>query len=425
VRALIRPVERFLATESASGILLILTAALAFAWANSPWADAYTAFQQLEIGLAAGGWQIEETFAHWVNDGLMAIFFFLVGLEIKREVLAGELKGIQRAALPVAGAVGGMVIPALIYVGLAWGTPALAGWGVPMATDIAFAVGVLALLGPRVPLSLKVFLLALAIVDDLGAVLVIALFYTDDLDQTALVISLAVWGLALAYGRSGRCRPWGFVLLGIPMWFFMLQSGVHATVAGVLLALAVPMVHGVGPAELKEALAEEIGGTDFESREVRLGHLEAVIERARSPLHDFEHRLAPLVAFGIMPVFALVNAGVPLAGASGEALLGTAGVGVLLGLLLGKPIGIAALVALAVACRLATLPPGVGWGGIVGVGLLGGIGFTMAIFIANLAFGEGAMLDQAKLGILAGSVVAAAAGYAILVASLPKIPTPG
>jgi NhaA family Na+:H+ antiporter len=413
LQVLLPPVERFLATESASGVVLIAAALVAFAWANSPWADLYGHMQHIEAGVTLGGAGLHLSLAHWVNDGLMAIFFFVVGLEIKRELLCGELAGWQRAALPVAGALGGMVVPALVYAWLNRGLPSIAGWGVPMATDIAFAVGILALLGPRVPLALKVFLLALAIVDDLGAVLVIAAFYTADLDFTALGITGLVWLAALAYGRSGGGRPSVFLVLGLLLWYLMHASGVHATVAGVLLALAVPLGRPHDTETIKAELAAELGGTDFEGVEVRLQHLENVIDRARSPLHEYEHALQPWVAYAIMPVFALFNAGVTLGG-GGAGFANPVTLGAFLGLVLGKPIGITLAVALAVTLRVTRLPVGVGWAAIAGVGLLGGIGFTMALFIAMLAFGDSPALDQAKIGVLSASLCAAVLGYLLL-----------
>ena len=320
----------------------------------------------------------------------MALFFFLVGLEIKRELLAGELAGRERATLPIAAALGGMLVPAAVYAWLNLGQPSIVGWGVPMATDIAFAVGVLALLGPRVPLALKVLLLALAIVDDLGAVLVIAVFYTGALSLIALGLAAAVWLLALAYGRRGGGRAAAFLALGLPLWYLVHASGVHATVAGVLLALAVPL------------------GARGEDG-----------ERAEGPLHRFEHALHPWVAFGVMPAFALFNAGVPVGG-GGTALADPVVLGTFLGLLVGKPVGIVLFAAAAVAARLTRLPRGVGWAAVTGVGLLGGIGFTMALFIGTLAFGEGPVLNQAKVGVLLASVCAAVAGFVLLRATLPR-----
>jgi len=385
---LLRPVERFLANEAASGVVLIAAAVAAFAWANSPWAGAYERLLHLPAGLRAGPVGLELSLAHWVNDGLMAVFFFVVGLEIKRELLAGELAGRERAALPIVAALGGMVVPAAIYAGLNLGSAGIRGWGVPMATDIAFAVGVLALLGPRVPTALKVLLLALAIVDDLGAVLVIAVFYTSDINLPALGGAALVWLAALAYGRRGGGRPLVFLTLGVLLWCLVHASGVHATVAGVVLALAVPLGRtGAGAVE-------------------------------RSPLLSFEHALQPWVAFLVMPVFALVNAGVPVGGAAGG-FADPVTLGAFLGLLLGKPLGITLAVAAGGALGLSRLPEGIGWGAVLGVGLLGGIGFTMALFIATLAFGDSAALDQAKIGVLSASVCAATAGWVLLRITLP------
>jgi NhaA family Na+:H+ antiporter len=418
LRVLLSPLEQFLATESASGIILIAAALAAFIWANSPWAEAYAHLQHVEVGITVGSFSLHLSLAHWVNDGLMAIFFFVVGLEIKRELVIGELAGWQRAALPIVAALGGMVVPAVIYAWLNLGLPSIVGWGVPMATDIAFAVGILALLGPRVPLALKVFLLALAIVDDLGAVLVIALFYTGNLSLPVLGITGLIWFAALAYGHSGGGRPAVFLILGLLLWYFMHASGVHATVAGVLLALAVPLGRAHDTEFLKAELAAELGGTDFEATEVRLEHLENVISRAQSPLHEFERTLQPWVAFAIMPIFALCNAGVTLGG-EGGGFASVVTLGAFLGLLLGKPIGITLFVVLAGALGITRLPAGVGWAALIGVGFLAGIGFTMALFIAMLAFGASPALDQAKIGVLTASICAAVIGYFMLRVALP------
>ncbi len=420
VDRLLSPAQALIRTESASGVLLIAAALLAFAWANSPWASSYFALLEVKLGVGLAGWHLDESVGHWVNDLLMAIFFFLIGLEIKREVLIGELAGWRRAALPIAGALGGMVVPALIYVAFNLGQPGLRGWGVPMATDIAFALGVLALLGDRVSPALKVFLLALAIVDDLGAVLVIALFYTDQLSGGALLLAFLVFGAALAYGSFGGARPLGFALLGLVLWYCMLQSGIHATIAGVLLALAVPLRHRLSTEQLQQELRPLTGqGVAFEQVEVVIEHLEGVLARAHSPLHSIEHMLAPFVAFVVMPVFAFCNAGVPLGG-NPAGLIGMVSVGAGLGLLLGKPIGVAGCAWLAVRSGLTRLPDGVSWPGVVGIGLLAGIGFTMSLFIANLAFGLSPELDQAKIGVLAASVVAALLGLGFLARALPS-----
>jgi Na+:H+ antiporter, NhaA family len=408
------PVQEFIRTEGASGFILIGAAVLAFAWANSPWAASYFAMLDLRVGVRVGAWSLEKPLLLWVNDLLMAVFFFLIGLEIKREILVGELAGWRRAALPAAGALGGMVVPALIYLAFTAGEPTMRGWGVPMATDIAFALGVLALLGERVPLGLKVFLLALAIVDDLGAVLVIALFYTDAVDGVSLLIALVLWGVALAYGRASGERPLVFALLGLVMWYFVLTSGIHTTVEGVLMAMAVPLRHRLSMQDLQQELRtldSRSGG--FEQAETAIGQLEEVLAKAHSPLHRMEHALTPYVAFGIMPVFALFNAGVAIGG-NGAGLISAVSLGVFAGLLLGKPLGVAGFAFIAVKSGLARLPAGVTWSGMIGVGLLAGIGFTMSLFIASLAFADPVNLAQAKIGVLAASVVAALAGLAFL-----------
>jgi NhaA family Na+:H+ antiporter len=401
-------------------VLLIAAALIGFGLANSPFAANYLALLDARLGVGFAGWSLEKPLILWVNDLLMAIFFFLIGLEIKREVMVGELAGWRRAALPVAGALGGMIVPALIYLALNPGPPGVRGWGVPMATDIAFALGMLALLGSRVSLPLKVFLLALAIVDDLGAVLVIALFYTGQLSAGALALAFLVFGAALAYGRYGGARPLGFALLGLVLWYCMYRSGIHATIAGVPLALAVPLRHRLSPEQLQQELRPLMGqGGGFEQVEVVIEHLEDVLARAHSPLHNMEHALAPYVAYMIMPVFAFCNAGVGL-GSEPAGLVGPVAIGAGLGLLIGKPVGIVGCAWIAVRTGLTRLPEGIGWAGLAGVGLLAGIGFTMSLFIANLAFGPGPALDQAKVGVLAASVVAALAGLGLLARALPR-----
>ena len=423
VAKLLSPIQDFIRTESASGVVLIGAALIAFAWANSPWAQHYFAILEIPFGVGFGSWGLEKPLILWVNDLLMAVFFFLVGLEIKRECMVGELAGWQKASLPVAGALGGMILPALIYVAFNPSEPAVRGWGVPMATDIAFALGILALLGDRVSLGLKVFLLALAIVDDLGAVLVIALFYTYDLNTGALALSFLFWAGALAYGRFGGGKAAVFALIGLVMWYFMLKSGVHATIAGVLMALAVPLRHQLSPQQLQQELRPlSAREGSFEQVEVVIEHLEEVLDRAHSPLHSMEHALAPWTAFLIMPVFAFFNAGLPLGG-SETGLISAISIGAFLGLLLGKPIGIVGFVAIAVKTGLTRLPQGTTWLGLTGVGLLAGIGFTMSLFIASLAFPDAATLNQAKIGVLCASVIAALLGLAFLHRALPSTRT--
>ncbi|XOB98237.1 Na+/H+ antiporter NhaA [Deinococcota bacterium DY0809b] len=404
MRPIKRLVEQFLESEAKGGILLFTTALIAFLISNSPWAQAYFDLRDVYLKLQVGDWVLKKSLLHFVNDFLMAFFFLLVGLELKREILQGELKNPRQAGLAVAAALGGMVTPALIYTAFNLGGEGAAGWGVPMATDIAFALGVLSLLGKRVPLSLKVFLTALAIVDDLGAVLVIAVFYTSNLDTGALAVAALVFGVALLLGAMRvRSLP-AYLLVGLVLWYFVLLSGVHATIAGVLLAFAVPIGRSRPlPAHDDDAAA------DPELQEARLEHLEDAAREAQSPLHRLEHLLHPYVAYFIMPVFAFFNAGVALEGAQ----VGAVAVGIFLGLLIGKPVGILLFSFLAVRLGLARLPEGVGWQAIAGVGLVAGIGFTMALFIAGLAFGP-VQLDEAKLAILSASVTAALLGVAVL-----------
>ncbi len=413
---MIRPrvlLDQFLESEAKGGVLLFLAALLAFALSNSPFASAYFALREVPLSLQIGSWRLEKDLLHFVNDFLMAIFFLLVGLELKRELLSGELKEPRRAALAIAAALGGMITPALIYVALNAGGPGAAGWGVPMATDIAFALGVLALLGRRVPLGLKVFLTALAIVDDLGAVLVIALFYTAKLNLTALAAALAVYAVLLGIGRLGVKNLLPYLVLGLVLWYFVLQSGVHATVAGVLLALAIPLGRGM-PLPAFQNRIRAAASSDPEALEAELESLESAAAEAQSPLHRLEHRLHPWVAYAILPIFAFMNAGVALSGMA----FGPVALGAFLGLVIGKPLGILAFSYLAVRAGLAQLPSGVGWSAILGVGMVAGIGFTMALFIAGLAF-DPTLLDEAKVGVLLASVAAALLGTGLLLRLRP------
>ncbi len=370
-------------------------------------------------------WWQGHSIAAWINDLLMAIFFLVVGLEIKREILVGELASPKRAALPIFGALGGMVGPALIFFGLNMGKSTISGWGVPMATDIAFAVGILAMLGSRIPNSLKVFLMSLAIVDDLGALMVIAIFYTENLDIAYLGYAGTIVAVLMALNVM-RCR-WItlYLVLGLPLWYCVYMSGVHATIAGVLLALTIPAHARVNAVNFvfssRKALdvfqeAHDEPNHDITQSSIRRAAVTAIMHNSRQvlpPLHRIEHVLHPWAAFVIIPVFALANAGIPIHGGVTENLANPASLGIMLGLFIGKPLGIT--IACMIACKigLAALPRGVSWRHIVGAGTLGGIGFTMAIFIANLAF-KGADLEHAKLAILVASGVSAVVGAGLL-----------
>lgn len=381
------PFQRFFATEAAGGVVLLACAIIALVWANSPWALTYRHLWETPLGFDSRVFGLSLTLHEWVNDGLMAVFFLLVGLEIKRELLLGELSSRRTAALPVAAAIGGMVVPAAIFAAVNRGGPGAAGWGIPMATDIAFALGILALLGERMPSGLRVFLAALAIVDDLGAVLVIGLFYTTQVFWGAVAAAAVILAMLLAANRMG-IRAWGaYAALGVLLWMFVLLSGIHATIAGVLLALAIP--------------ARDRGAD------------------ARRPLLDrFESALHTPVAFVIMPAFALANAGVPLGGGLATELRSPIALGIMLGLLVGKPVGIMLASLAAVRSGIAQLPAGVTWRHMHGASWLGGIGFTMSLFIAALAFADVATLDVAKLGVLLASTAAGIVGYLILRGSL-------
>jgi NhaA family Na+:H+ antiporter len=423
---ILSPFMRFARTESAGGIVLIAATLVAIAWANSPWAASYHHLWETELTLRLGSSQLSYPLHHWINDGLMAVFFFLVGLEIKREFLVGELASVRRAALPIAAALGGMVVPALIYTLLNGGGAGERGWGIPMATDIAFALGVLALLGPRIPLALKVFLAALAIVDDLGAVLVIAVFYTDRIAWDALAVGAVVLAALMLAARLHARSPLVYVALGVVLWLAFLKSGVHATVAGVLLAMTIPARTRIDTEEYLhrgrrildyfDAEGEEGPGVLTNPRQqAAIQAMENACEAVQSPLQRIEHELHYWVAFGIIPLFALANAGVHLGGNLGQALADPVAIGVILGLVIGKPIGITLFAWLAVKTGMAALPHGIGWRAIRGVSLLGGIGFTMSLFVAGLAFpGAPQLNEDAKIGIFAASLVAGVAGWLML-----------
>lgn len=440
VERLLTPFRRFANTAPAGGIVLLIATAVALVWANSPWAEAYHHLWETPLRIGIGGWSAQWTAHHFINDGLMAVFFFVVGLEIKREMVAGELKSARTAALPMIAALGGMIVPAAIYALLNRNGAGLRGWGIPMATDIAFALGVLALLGSRVPVGLKVFLSALAIVDDIGAILVIALFYSAGVNWAALTAVAVILLTSAGANAAGIRNPWAYGIIGLFLWGAVLMSGIHATVAGVLLAMTIPVRTRVNEAvflrEARRTLAEfdaaavltandpdttVLSNTDHHTA---LEELEDLVTDARPPLIKMEHALDGIVAFVIIPLFALANAGLALdANALGGAFASPIAVGAILGLMIGKPLGITGLSWLAVRAGIASLPAGVNWRMLSGAGVLGGIGFTMALFIAGLAFQDAALLDAAKLGVFAASAITGVAGWIWLKAALPKGPT--
>jgi NhaA family Na+:H+ antiporter len=386
---MIDSIRDFLKLETASGIILVGAAVLAMIVANSPLAPLYDSLVGLHVEIRAGDFQIAKPLLLWINDGLMAIFFFLIGLELKREILEGQLSSMKTIALPALGALGGMVVPSAIYIAFNQGSEfAFQGWAIPAATDIAFALAILAMLGNRVPLSLKVFLVSIAIFDDVGAIAIIALFYTSDLSLFALVTAAAALPLLWMLNRRGVLELTPYVLIGIVLWTAVLKSGVHATLAGLTLAAFIPMRN---PAT------------------------------GRSPLHELEHDLHTAVAFGILPLFAFGNAGVSLAGVTLDYLLHPVPLGIMAGLFVGKQVGVFGFCWLGVKLGVASLPVGLRWTHVYGMSLLCGVGFTMSLFIASLAFestGVNLLFDE-RLGIIGGSLISGICGYLVLRKTLP------
>lgn len=417
-----RPLDRFLRLEAASGILLIAVAFVALAWANSAWAESYVHLWHMEFGLQLGDLAFSRPLHWWVNDGLMTIFFFVVGLEIRREIHHGELSEWRRAALPTAAALGGMVAPALIF--LAFNPPgeAARGWGVPMGTDIAFAVGVLTLLGKRVPAALRVLLLTLAVIDDLGAIMIIAVFYSSGISLSGIAILVAGVLLTTALQRFGVRQKTAYVIPGILTWAGAYAAGVHPTIAGVIVGMMTPVRAWLGTTGFLEHIREDLNSLEKLShgKQPDTHGLASVLERIRasrrevlSPAEALIEILHPWVAFVIMPIFALANAGVAVGGFGMEGTPFIVMVGTALGLVIGKPIGILLASALVLRTGLATAPKGIGWPQLIVLGLVAGIGFTMALFIAQLAYTSEDLLSSAKIGVLAASLVAAVVGLAV------------
>ena len=425
VDLLLAPLRNFLHTEASSGLLLLAAALVALAWANSPFGDSYEALWNTPLTLQLGQFGRTESLHFWINDGLMAIFFFVVGLEIKRELLIGELTTRRRALLPIAAAMGGAILPALIFVAFTRGGGGSAGWGVPMATDIAFALGVLALLGSRLPVGLKIFVTALAIADDLLAILVIAVFYAGDLSLPALGAGAAVLALLVAANRLRVRNHLAYAALGIALWVAILASGVHATVAGVLLAFTVPATTRIDGKQFVRRARQVINSFDqadhpddvrrSDERQSALSELEDATEAIQTPLQRLEHNLHPWVAYVIVPLFALANAGVSIGATAATAIGSPVAHGVFFGLLVGKQLGILGVAWAVVRLGWAELPSHVTWRHMWGAGWVAGIGFTMSLFIGELAFaGDRGLLDVAKVAILAASIVAAIGGWMVL-----------
>ncbi|MCC6791224.1 MAG: Na+/H+ antiporter NhaA [Thermomicrobiales bacterium] len=424
------PLQSFVQT-SVSGIgLLLLGTLLAVIAANSMLSDEYARLWDAKLTIGFPSFGITESLRHWVNDALMALFFFIVGLEIKRELLFGELRYPRQAALPIAAAVGGAILPALVFFGINAGDGSADGWGVPIGTDTAFSLGVLSLMAARVRPLLLVFLTAFAIVDDILAVLVIALFYTDSIDWLALGLGGVMLG-ALAVANVAGFHRWPiYALLGVGTWVAIFESGIHGTAAGVLVALTVPARSWINPSEFLvrgRQLMDDFEAACFiapsvlsnEPQQQATQAMEQLCEEVETPMTHFQHKLNPWVAYGILPVFAFANAGIPLRDGLGDALSSEITWGVILGLVIGKPAGILLFMWIAVRSGIALKSPAIAWSHAVGVALLGGIGFTMSLFITELSFGDGTMADMSRVGVLIGSTVAGVAGYLVLRWTLP------
>lgn len=428
IEIILQPFRDFIKIQSSGGIVLILSTILALIWANSSWGGLYEAFKNMPLTIGAGSFVLCKPAILWINDGLMAVFFFVVGLEIKREVLVGELNSIRQSILPIAAAIGGMVVPALLYMFFNHGTPSEAGWGIPMATDIAFSLGILSLLGNRVPLALKIFLTAVAIVDDIGAILIIAIFYSSGLSLWMIVFAMFLLIAMFTLNRLGVRSPVPYLILGTLMWFAFLKSGIHATVAGVLAAMSIPARSEICCNSFvdsaKKSLEEYessggVGESVLSNKQMlsSLGDLYHSVLLASPPLKRIENTLHSYVAFAIMPIFALANAGINFTPENGAAinLLHPVSFGIFFGLILGKAIGICLASYVVIKIGIASMPSGLIPKHLFGASLLAGIGFTMSIFITTLAWDDGSeFISTAKLSILIASAVAGLAGYFVI-----------
>ncbi len=420
-------ISNFIREESLGGIILILVTLIAVIWANSPWYDQYKyLWYELKLGISLGDFELKSSLHHWINDGLMAIFFFMVGLEIKREVLAGELSTMKKASLPIMAAVGGMVIPALFYVIINFNNPQhLNGWGIPMATDIAFALGIMSLLGNRVPTNVKIFLTALAIADDLGAIMIIAIFYTESINISELINAGIFLAILVGANRLGIRRTSFYAIVGfLGVWLSFLYSGVHATIAGVLIALTIPVRTKVSEThyideicslvdEFKHARPNESSLLTKKQAHL-ISDIEKLSDQAHTPLQKLEHALHPVTAYLILPIFALANAGVRIEGNFLELLFHPIAIGIMVGLVAGKALGISLFSKAMVFFKWSALPEGVTWRHIYGASFFAGIGFTMSIFISGLAFVPEEFVQISKVGIFGASILAAILGIVIL-----------
>ena len=425
IDSLVDPLKRFLHIEAASGVILLVATVVALVLANLATAEGCLGIWKTRLSCGLGSFQMDHSLQHWINDGLMAIFFFVIGLEVKRELVMGELQDLRQAILPISAAIGGMVVPAGVYLALQWGEPGARGWGIPMATDIAFVVGCLAVLGKRIPGSLRIFLLSLAIADDIGAILVIAIGYTESLNMTALGLGIAGIASLPLFIRIGIRIQTIYYAVMVLTWLAFHESGIHATIAGVIFGLMMPTKSWVSESRLESVLGKTRhflmgdGWSSTGERYAMLRQMERATRKSISPLERHETDLHPWVGFLIMPVFALANAGVPVQVAD---IVNPVALATALGLFVGKPVGILLFSWLAVKLRIARLPEDINWGVVLGGGFLAGIGFTMALFISSLAL-SGDILDAAKVGVMAGSALSAVVGVTLLIVFLPK-PSP-
>jgi len=416
-RALVLPIQRFIHIQGISSIALLAAAVIALVWANSPWHDSYHHVWEMELQLSRLNLPVHA----WINDALMAIFFFLVGMEIKHEIVHGELADIRRAALPVFGALGGMIVPALFFAVLNHGQPGQHGWGVPMATDIAFSLGVLGMV-KGIPPDLKIFLLTLAIADDIGAIIVIAVFYSGSLDRGALFVGLVILGVIFLTLKLGMVRPILYFVLGVGFWIAILRSGIHATIAGVILGFMVPTTAPLSLTDFQDMATQmarnfrdAMARGDVQGAKNLLGSFDALLNNTESASERLTRLLNDWVSFLVLPLFALSNAGVTFsAGAWGELASSRIAWGIMLGLVVGKPLGVVGFAAAAVRAGLAQIPPSVNWRQLTAVGMLAGIGFTVSIFISSLAFADPGHLMEAKTAVLAASVISGLVGYVAL-----------
>lgn len=423
VKDIMSPFYRFLKIESSGGIILIFATLIALLWANSSFSSTYFDFLHFPISIGAGDILLDKSLHHWINDGLMAFFFFVVGLEIKREIIFGELSEISKAVVPVGAAIGGMILPALIFLALQTDNAAMDGWGIPMATDIAFSIGILTLVGKRVPLALKIFLVAFAIVDDIGAVVVIALFYSQDILWNLIFVSLGLYAVLIISNLFNvRSITW-YVLVGHVIWFLFLKSGIHPTLAGIMIAFVIPANRKIRFKEFETKIRKMTNNfcksveperlSLSKNQLVSIDNMQDAISKVQSPLQSLEHLLHPFVTFVVMPIFAFANAGVVFTG--GEiSLFSGVSLSVMVSLIAGKLLGIFGFTWLMVKLKIGNLPQNVSFPMIFGAALLGAVGFTMSLFISNLAYADVLLINNAKIGILGGSLIAGVAGYLVL-----------